>query len=577
MKLLCSLVLLVVGTWTSAISQAPTLLNFTPDGQQIDVIRNADITAQFDVPIMASSVDSFSFRVFGRWSGAIPGTISFEAAGSRIRFSPTSDFFAGDWITVALSKGIRGTNNVPLDQSYSWNFWAKADPASLDLDSTATINVRQQSEGAIISYGAYAGDLNHDGYSDMAVVNEGSNDFRVFLNDGSGGYSNFTVFSLPGGDFPSPSEGADFNSDGHIDIALGNTRNDKVSVFMGDGTGGFAPEVTYDADDAIRGIGIVDADGDGFTDIVTANRDGSNASVLLNAGNGTFGAPTNLNANGLGETAIAVADANEDGIMDLFVGSFQNNVVEVFLGNGNGGYSISGNATVGGSIWQIVAGDFDGDGHVDVATANSQDNSMSVAFGDGTGSLSGVQSYSTGNFSFSIAIDAGDIDGDGDLDLVVSNFSTADYRLFENDGSGNFGNVRIYPAAAAGSCVVLHDRDNDGDLDMSAIDEMQDVLILFTNNGLVTAPAPLTVSEMAVTAFPNPARDEVTIRASLPQPRRLSLRILDLRGRVIHAATLPKARQHAYAWRPDKLPAGFYTASLKAGASIRHLRLIIKY
>ena len=33
----------------------------------------------------------------------------------------------------------------------------------------------------------------------------------------------------------------------------------------------------------------------------------------------------------------------------------------------------------------------------------------------------------------------------------------------------------------AGSCAVLVDRDNDGDLDMIGIDELDDLLFLFTN------------------------------------------------------------------------------------------------
>ena len=40
----------------------------------------------------------------------------------------------------------------------------------------------------------------------------------------------------------------------------------------------------------------------------------------------------------------------------------------------------------------------------------------------------------------------------------------------------------IFHQTMAGSCAVFHDRDNDGDMDMTGIDERQDLLILFTNN-----------------------------------------------------------------------------------------------
>jgi hypothetical protein len=41
------------------------------------------------------------------------------------------------------------------------------------------------------TYGAYAGDLDGDGWSDMILPNEESDDLRVFMNDGTGGYGPF--------------------------------------------------------------------------------------------------------------------------------------------------------------------------------------------------------------------------------------------------------------------------------------------------------------------------------------------------------------------------------------------------
>ena len=80
----------------------------------------------------------------------------------------------------------------------------------------------------------------------------------------------------------------------------------------------------------------------------------------------------------------------------------------------------------------------------------------------------------------------GDIDGDRDLDVVTSNFSGSDFTLYENDGTGIFINRRNLPANVAGSDAKLHDRDNDGDMDMTGIDEMEDLLILFTNEDAVS-------------------------------------------------------------------------------------------
>jgi hypothetical protein len=38
-------------------------------------------------------------------------------------------------------------------------------------------------------------------------------------------------------------------------------------------------------------------------------------------------------------------------------------------------------------------------------------------------------------------------------------------------------------ASSAGSCAILHDRDNDGDLDITGVDEIDDFIFLYENVG----------------------------------------------------------------------------------------------
>ena len=40
---------------------------------------------------------------------------------------------------------------------------------------------------------------------------------------------------------------------------------------------------------------------------------------------------------------------------------------------------------------------------------------------------------------------------------------------------------RTLAATKAGSCAILHDRDGNGNLDMTGVDEMADVILLFEN------------------------------------------------------------------------------------------------
>jgi len=84
---------------------------------------------------------------------------------------------------------------------------------------------------------------------------------------------------------------------------------------------------------------------------------------------------------------------------------------------------------------------------------------VGILLGDGKGGLGTVTAYPVG--SNPLAVDVGDIDGDGTL---IS--------------------PRTLPRSGSGSCAVIHDRDRDGDLDITGIDEKTDKIVLFENPGV---------------------------------------------------------------------------------------------
>ena len=540
------------------------VINVSPLPQLISAEPSATIEVQFNMRVDPSSFTDTTFMVWGRWSGVHMGVLVFNSIGTVAYFNPDEDFFFGERITVSLSKGIKDDLGNNLSFGYAWNFWTITMKGSLDLTRTETIEVRQPGEGWIQTYGTYAGDLDGDGWSDFVVPNERPNDVRVFMNDGTGNYNNFTIFPISGGNRPSTNEGMDYNLDGFIDFAVGNSQNNIVTVFIGDGTGSFSSIQNYGAAQGVRGLTVADVQGDGFPDIITANRDASSISILVNNGDGTFAAPINFDGNVNGETACVTADVNGDGIMDLFVAGIQSDDVALLLGDGNGGFIFSDKVSVGNGPWMITSGDINLDGIPDVATANANGSSFSIVFANSDGTLSSAVNYPTG--SFPLAIDLGDIDGDGDLEVVTSNFSTADYTMYENDGTGKYINRRNFDANSAGSCAVLHDRDNDGDMDMTGIDEVDDLLILFTNDNAVSvddeniSPKIFSLSQN----FPNPFNPSTKIKFTVSQSPLLggdgrgglvTLKIYDVLGNEI--ATLVN----------ENLSPGEYEVDFDAGAT----------
>ncbi len=513
---------------------APSIVSVSPLPQSISALPTLQIVFSFDMPMDVSTLTSSNISVFGKWTDVVPGSIQIEDNNTRVRFTPTKSLFAGDWITVFISRNVRNQSGENLAKGYSWSFWVRAIPGNLNLSETGRVSVRRQGEGHIQTYGAHGCDLNNDGWSDFFVPNEISNDCRVFMNDSAGGYSSFAVYPIPNGSRPSTNEAADFNADGNSDIAVGNSTSDSVTVFLGNGSGGFFSVRNYKASGGIRGLSVADLDGDGDIDIVTANRSGNNVAVLLNNGAGQFSSPTLIEANGSQETACVTADANGDGVLDLFVGAYASSEIILLLGDGNGGFTFSSKVSSGGGgPWMIAVGDMNNDGNVDVVSANSNSNNTSVIFGNGFGGLAPAVTYATG--AFPIAIDVGDIDGDGDLDLVTSNYSGRSWSVFENNGSGTLVNRRSLNASRAGSCATLHDRDNDGDLDMTGIDEEDDLIFLFENRPSTSVSASTQLPHTVVlhNCYPNPFNPSTEIRYELPRSGRVILSMHNLLGEEI--------------------------------------------
>jgi hypothetical protein len=100
--------------------------------------------------------------------------------------------------------------------------------------------------------------------------------------------------------------------------------------------------------------------------------------------------------------------------------------------------------------------------------------------GSGSGGLGNPASYNLAenDEGFPFTVDLGDLDGD--LDIVTSNFRTKLFLIHENQGDGSFLRLpnQLFALEAA-SCAILHDWDNDGDLDITGIDEVLDQLLLY--------------------------------------------------------------------------------------------------
>jgi hypothetical protein len=216
------------------------------------------------------------------------------------------------------------------------------------------------------------GDFNGDGRLDLAVTGasdiafmDNSGMVSVLLGNGDG------TFAPPVDDvvgmFPQGIVAGDFNGDGRLDLAVANDNDDVVSVLLGNGDGTFAPQVDYtvgsDPSEPSAPFTIVagDFNGDGHLDLAVNDSEDSAIAVFLGNGDGTF-APQVIEPVGSNAFALTAGDLNGDGHLDL---ALTNGEVSVLLGDRDGRFVDPGQLATTPYATPLVA-DVNGDGTDDV-------------------------------------------------------------------------------------------------------------------------------------------------------------------------------------------------------------------
>jgi FG-GAP-like repeat len=247
---------------------------------------------------------------------------------------------------------------------------------------------RQAGTGQLGIYSANVtvADFNGDGHLDVAVANRGFNkpgSVMVFFGDGKGNLKDRATYKVAGG--PWGIAAGDLNGDHHPDLAVALDLNGSVAVLMNDGTGKFLKPVTYNAGDCCGPVDVKIADlrNNGDQDLVIAN-DNAGMVVLLNKGDGTFGKPTIYTPsfqNWQPPEACTVADFNLDGKLDVACAPAGNDAY-FFYGNGKGqfGSGIEIKSAIdhqGG--FSIASGDFiTGDQAPDLAIPIQDDGKVAI-------------------------------------------------------------------------------------------------------------------------------------------------------------------------------------------------------
>src|SRR5262249_11769210 len=175
-----------------------------------------------------------------------------------------------------------------------------------------------------------AGDLNEDGFPDLVVQNDfDSRNVSVLLGVGDGTFQPEIVLPVGGPSFRIRL--ADFNGDGHLDVALLQVNDGRVAVLLGGGDGTFQAPAFYAVESFLFGLRAADIDGDGTIDLIAASKETGHIFLLRGRGDGTFQDPVKVAETGLLED-IVVDDFNSDGHADI-VSITESRVVKATLGD----------------------------------------------------------------------------------------------------------------------------------------------------------------------------------------------------------------------------------------------------
>ncbi len=315
---------------------------------------------------------------------------------------------------------------------------------------------------------AFAADVNGDGFADILACDSADWSLEVYLNDGAGGFG-----VAPAGAYDTAPTAtflvvADFNEDGIHDVVTYGGAALELGFMPGLGGGAFGAAVPFDAGStsAAREIITADFNQDGHLDLAVAS--GRNSlTVLTGTGAGTFSSPTDWPLGFPFPVAhgVRATDLNADNDPDLVVAGSNGGIdtVVVLLGGPGATFAPGMHTDAPISLQGVAVGDLNNDGLPDVVSVGILGD-VGVSLGLGGAALAATVEHPTTLAPRDVHI--ADVNNDGNADVLIGADSISSAAVLLGAGDGTLSAETLIPTALRPLYITLADLNNDSTLDL---------------------------------------------------------------------------------------------------------------
>ena len=267
--------------------------------------------------------------------------------------------------------------------------------------------------------------------TDLVVLNQGSQDISIFLNNGKGGFIDDAAPSTPATTRPA-SPCATSTATASPTCWSATVQGDLL-IIIGNGDGTFQP---YERADQTVSLAVGDFDSDGQPEFVLSNTSIDQLSIQYGETQSFVqGRSQGLQAPG----QVAVADLNGDGNPDIIVVNQGENDILVYLGLGGNEFAAPLQFFTGTDPVGLTVADLTGNGVPDLIVANAGSNDLSIFIGVGQGAnwkLEPRPRLPVGDEPVSTTV--ADVYGDGIPDIICVDQGSDDVVVLRGLGDGFF-------------------------------------------------------------------------------------------------------------------------------------------